>query len=99
MPTGHPYVFFGEISTWLLMIVIHLFFLNFFFRAHLCHMEVPKLDFELELQLLAYTKITATWDLTCLCDICCSLRQCWKLNLLIEARDLIHIIMDDMLGA
>ena len=53
--------------------------LNFFFLIlwrHLWHMEVPGLGVELELQLLAYAKATATQDLSCFCDLCCSLWQC-----------------------
>ena len=30
--------------------------------------EVPRLGIESELQLPAYTTVTATWDLSCVCD-------------------------------
>ena len=50
-------------------------------------MEVPSLGVELELQLPAYTTATATWDLSCVCDLHHSSRHCWILNLLREARD------------
>ena len=33
-----------------------------FLVMHLQHMEVPRLGVELELQLLAYARATATWD-------------------------------------
>ena len=35
---------------------------------HLCHVEVPRLGVELELQLPAYTTATATLDLNRVCD-------------------------------
>ena len=54
-------------------------------------MEVPKLGVELELQLSAYP--TATLDLNCICDLCCSLWQHWTLNPISKARDQTHILM------
>ena len=36
--------------------------------------------FESELQLLAYATVTATWDPSPICDLCCNLQQCWILN-------------------
>ena len=36
---------------------------------HLWHMEVHRLGVELELQLLAYTTATLTWDLSLICDL------------------------------
>ena len=50
-------------------------------------MEVPRLEVESELWLLAYTTATATRDPSCICDLHHSLRQYWILNLLSEARD------------
>ena len=58
---------------------------GFFLGLHLWHMEVPRLGIELELQLLAYTTVTATWDPSLICDPHHSLRQCWILNPLSEA--------------
>ena len=65
------------------------FFVVFFFflRLNLWHMEVSRLGVELELQLLAYTTATAAQDPSRICDLCYSLRQCWILNPLSEARD------------
>ena len=37
--------------------------------AHLQHMEVSRVGVELELQLPAYTIATATWDLSCVCNL------------------------------
>ena len=50
-------------------------------------MEVPRLGFELRLQLPAYTIATVTPDLSCVCDLHHSSWQCWILNPLSEARD------------
>ena len=50
-------------------------------------MEVPRLGVESELQLLAYTTVRATPDLSHICDLCCSLQPCEILNPLSEARD------------
>ena len=57
-------------------------------------MEVTGLGVESELQLLAYAAATATPDLSCLCDLHHSSQQCQILNLLSEARDQTHILMD-----
>ena len=57
-------------------------------------MEIPRLEVELELQLLAYTTATATWDLSGVCDLHHSSQQCQILNQLSEARDQTHILMD-----
>ena len=43
-----------------------------------------------------YVTATATQDPSCICDLCCSLRQCQTLNLLSEARDWTHILTDTM---
>ena len=61
---------------------------------HLQQMEVPRLGVELELQLPAYGTVTATPDLSCACDLCCSLQQHWILNPLSKARDRTRILMD-----
>ena len=76
------------------------FFLFFFFfcflRLHLHHTEVPRLGVKSELQLLAYTKATATatMDESGICDLHYNLQQCWILNLLSGARDQTHILVD-----
>ena len=59
-------------------------------------MEVPRLGTKLERQLPAYTTATATatWDLSCICDLCWSLWQHQILNLLRKARDRIRILKD-----
>ena len=58
------------------------------------HMEVPRLGLELEVQLLAYTTATATWDLSHVCNLHCSSQQPQILNLLSGARDQTCILMD-----
>ena len=76
-------------------IAIWLFFFFFVFLGlHLGHMEVPSLGVELELQLLAYTTATATWNLSHVCNLHHSSWQCWILNPLREARDGTGDLMD-----
>ena len=70
------------------------FFVCLLFHMHPCHMEVPKLGAESELQLPAYTTATATWDQSRSCDLHCSLRHCQNLHPLSKARDLTHNLMD-----
>ena len=57
-------------------------------------MEVSRLGVELELQLLAYTTPTATWDPSWVYNLYHSSRQCQILNPLSKARDQTHILMD-----
>ena len=74
-------------------------FLFFFLRLR--HMGVPRLGVESELQLqaTATATATATLDLSCLSDLCCSLKQYQILNPLSEARDWTHNLMDTMSGS
>ena len=65
-----------------------------FFGLHLRHMEVPRLGVELELQLLAYTRATATPDPSCVCSLRHSSQQHGILNPLSEARDQTSILVD-----
>ena len=62
-------------------------------RLHLQHREVPGLGVQSEPQLPAYTTAMAMMDLSHICDLYCSLRQCQILNPLREARDRTHILM------
>ena len=55
-------------------------------------MEVPRPGVESELQQPAFA--TATWDLSHICDLYHSPQQQRILNLLREARDRTHILMD-----
>ena len=41
----------------------------------------------------AYATATATPNLNCICDLCCSLYQHWILNPLSDARDQTHILI------
>ena len=76
------------------------FFFSFFFffsfsELNPQHMEVPRLGVESELQLLAYTTVTATQDLSCSCDLHLhSSRQHQILNPMNKARDQICILVD-----
>ena len=62
---------------------MHLFI--FSLGPHLQHTQVPRLGVKLELQ--AYTRATATPDLSDVCDLHHSSRQQQILNPLSEARD------------
>ena len=62
------------------------------------HMEFPGLEVKSELQVHAETTATATADPSHFYDLHCSLWQHQILNLLIEARDWTHILMDTMSG-
>ena len=50
-------------------------------------MKVPRLEVELELQLLDYTTAKVMWDLSCISDLHSSLGQCQILNPPSKARD------------
>ena len=64
-----------------------------FLGPHLKHMEVTGLGVKSELQLPAYTTVTAMPDLSRLCDLHCSSQQDRILNPLREARDQICVLM------
>ena len=68
-------------------IIILSIYLLCFLGPQVQHLEVPRLGVELELQLLVYATATATWDLSCVCDLHHSSWQHWILNPLSEARD------------
>ena len=65
-----------------------------FLGPHLQHMEDPKLGVKSELLLPAYTTATATQDLSRVCDLHHSSRQCQILNPLSKARDGALMLMD-----
>ena len=69
-------------------------FFFFFLGLSLRHMEVPRLGFKLELQLPAYITATEMQDLSCVCNLYHSSRQCRILNPLSETRDQTDILMD-----
>ena len=56
--------------------------------------EVPRLGVKADLQLLAYTTVTATTDPSHICNPQCSLQQRWILNPLSKARDQSCILVD-----
>ena len=66
----------------------------FFLWLHLQHMDAPRPGAEWELQLLIYTTVTATPDLSCICNLRHSLWQRQILNPLNEARDGTRIVME-----
>ena len=61
---------------------MYLYFVLFFsfLGPHLWHMDIPRLGVESELQLLAYTTVTAMQSPSSICDLHHSLWQCWILN-------------------
>ena len=65
-----------------------------FLGSHLCHMEVPRLWVESELQLLVYATATAIQNLSRICNLYHSSWQRWILNLLSEVRDQTCNLMD-----
>ena len=69
------------------------FFFFFFLVLYLQHMEVPRLEFESNLQLLAYAIVTAMWYLSHICDLQYRSGQHYILNQLSDTRDQTHIIM------
>ena len=74
----------------------HNFILSYFIFLwlHLRPMEVLGLGVRSELQLPAYASATAAPDLSCICDLCCSLWQHWILNSLGKTREQTCILMD-----
>ena len=56
-------------------------------------MEVPRLQVESELQLLAYTTATATPDPSRIFDLHHSSQQCWILNPVSKASNRTHNLM------
>jgi len=64
-----------------------IYFFVFLLGLHLLHMEVPRLGVGSKLQLLTYTTATAMWDLSCVCHLHRSSRQCQILNPLSKVRD------------
>ena len=69
----------------------------FFLGPHLRHVEVPRLGVQLDLQLQATTTATAMPDLSCICNLCHSLRQHQILNTSSEARDWTCVLTDTIL--
>ena len=57
-------------------------------------MQFPRLGVESELQLLVYTTAAAAQDLSHICDLYHSSRQCWILNPLSDARVGTCVLMD-----
>ena len=88
----HGMIAYVVFCVWCFWLSLFLFF--YFLGLHPWHMEVPRLGVSLELQLLAYTTASATWDLSCICKLHHSSGQCQSLNPVNEARDQTHILMD-----
>ena len=69
------------------ILIYRFVYIFFFLGLHLWHMEVPRLGVDSELQLLTYTTATAMRDLSHVCDLYHSSRQCQILNPLSRARN------------
>ena len=68
---------------------VSFFFFFLLFSAappHLPHMEIPRLGIQLEMQPMAYTTVTAMWDLSHVCDLQHTSRQCQIPDPLSQAR-------------
>ena len=75
-------------------VCVYIFFSFFcFLGPHLWHMEVPRIEVESELQLLAYAIDTAMGDPSHVCDLHKSSQQHRILNLLSKARSRNHNFM------
>ena len=59
------------------LLLLLLFICLFVLELHLQYMDAPRLGVESELQLPAYTTATATQDLSRVCNLHQSSRQCW----------------------
>ena len=76
------------------------FFKNFylfifvFLGLYPWQLEVPRLGVQLELQLPAYIRATATRDQSCVCSLHHSSRQCQILHPLSKAWDRTCVLMD-----
>ena len=72
-------------------VLFYLFFVFLsFIGLHLWHMEVPRLGSNRS----CWAFTSAMWDLSQICNLHHSSRQCWILNPLSNAKDWIHILMD-----
>ena len=69
------------------LVALFFIFIFCFLGLHPWHMEVPKLGVEWELQLLAYTTVTATQDSSHVCNLHHSSPQSQIPNSLGKARD------------
>ena len=75
------------------------FFFFFFLWLHLWHMKVLWLGGQIRPGAVVYTTATVTLDLKRICDLCHSLKQCWILSPLREARGWTCFLMDIILGS
>ena len=82
------FFFFLSLSLSLSLSLFFSFSIFFFLSGlHPQHMEVLRPGLKLELQLPAYTTVTATQNLSCTCNLHHNSQQCWILNPLSKARD------------
>ena len=74
-------------------LIIMVFFFFVFLGPHPWHMEASRLGVQTELQLPAYTRATATWDLSRICSLCHTSLRCRIFTPLSKARDQTHSLM------
>ena len=76
--TAGKHIFPPYQENFIIFLFIYLFVCLFiyFLGLHPWHMEVPRLGVDSELQLPICITATATWDLSCICDIYHSSQQC-----------------------
>ena len=79
---------------WIKTTDTYLFIYFVFLGQHPRRMEVPRLEIQLELSLLAYTPAIATQDPSHVCNLHHSLWQRWILNPLSKARVRTCLLMD-----
>ena len=89
------YVLFGYLYGKMSIFQLDFGFFFCFLGLHVQHVEVPKLQVESELQLLACSTASGTWNPSHVCNPHCSSQQCWILNPLSKTRNWMHILMDN----
>ena len=97
----HLYVFlqFRQPPPFLHIYYFIFYFFSCFLRPHSQHMEVPRLQVKLVLQLPSHRTATAMQDPSCVCNLHMNVDswQCWIINLLSGARGWTCILMNTSL--
>ena len=88
---NHSWEFF---CGWAVKDLVFFGFVFFFLGPQVQYVEIPNLGVKSKLQLPAYTKATAMWDVRHVCNLYHSSWQLWILNPLSEARDWTRVLLD-----
>ena len=75
------------LTLYFILLFYYYYYIFCFLGLYMQHMEVPRPGVKLELQLPAYARAKATWDLSHVCDLHHSSQQHRILNPLSKARD------------